>query len=110
MEIFVEDTPRKRPRKRKGSNPSKATRQLLQDYLGLAQLDGFVPAKNGVFCTTFNAVEYEHELTILCQNVGVCFTAIPDIRILYPFSDTEMESTPVLGSENGNYGSTEVSS
>lgn len=84
-----------------GSNPSKATSQLLSDYLELGQINDFGPLKRGVFEPDFNPIDFERKVSILCQETRVRFTAYPDIEILAPKQESKQESIPVLLSENG---------
>ena len=84
-----------------GPNPSKATSQLLSDYLELGQNNVFEPLKRGVFEPDFNPIDFERIVSILCQETRVCFAAYPDIEILTPEKESKQESIPVLVSENG---------
>lgn len=85
----------------RGLNPSKATRQLLSDYLECGQNDVFVPLKRGIFEPDFNPLEFETKTTVLCSETGVRSGGYPDIQILDAKKGVKRESIPVLPFENG---------
>ena len=84
-----------------GSNPSKATSQLLSDYLKAVQNSVFEPLKRGVFEPGFNPIDYERFVTILCTENGVGFETYPDVQILSPVMESKRESIPVFVPQNG---------
>lgn len=84
-----------------GPNPSGAARQLLSDYLELGSDYVFEPLRTGVFCTTFNPIEFERFATVLYSEVGVRCDTYPDIRIYNPEMESKLERTPVLPFQNG---------
>lgn len=93
-----------------GSNPVGSTSNFsktvseplvsrIERLRGKPATDVLHPLDSGVFCTGFNAAEYERVSTILNARTRIVYGPTPDIRIVTPFSDSKRESTPVLTPE-----------
>lgn len=84
-----------------GSNPSRATSQLLSDYLGVGQTSVFEPLKRGIFEPDFSPLQFEQLTTILYPETRVRFEGHPDIQILSPDFGVKRECIPVFVPQNG---------
>ena len=84
-----------------GSNPSKATCQLLSDCMKAVQNSVFEPLKRGVFEPGFNPIDYERFVTILCTKNRTGFETYPDVQISNPKMESKREWIPVFVPENG---------